>query len=79
MPTFEFNETKTFEENWISFMGALQEVDPILTEILRDNEQELAAIVRDGERDSTARTNLNSKISIALDALTSVDDAQDGE
>ncbi|QDU86148.1 hypothetical protein Pla163_32970 [Planctomycetes bacterium Pla163] len=48
---------------------SLEEVDADMAAILRDNWDALIAIVRDGQRNSKARSEFNTKVAIALDSL----------
>lgn len=66
---FRFDSTKSFEENFEDYLGAIEEIDPPMAAIFRANAVRLAEIVRDGERDSSARASFNAAIAEALDAL----------
>lgn len=66
---FEFDASKLFDENFEAFLSELETADRELAAILRANASGLAKVVRDGERDSNARTAFNTEIAKALDAL----------
>lgn len=66
---FKFDGTKSFDENFAAFLDALDGIDKEMAAILRANAPALAAIVRDGERDASARATFNAAIATALDAL----------
>lgn len=64
-----FDEAKSFSENCGTFLASLETVDADMAVILRDNWDALVAVVRQGERDSRARSEFNSKVASALDSL----------
>lgn len=64
-----FDEAESFADNCEAFLAHLEKVDAEMATILRGNWDALVAIVREGERDSKARGELNAKIASALDAL----------
>ena len=68
---FRFDATKSFEENFAAFLDVLDNVDEQMAAILRANAPALMAIVRDGERDASARAAFNAAIATALDTLAS--------
>jgi len=76
---FSFDNNKGFDENFEAFIDATKEIDEELAEILQRNIAALAKIVRDGERDSSARTAFNDIITEALDTLIAQTDLQGGE
>ena len=69
MPTFSFDDSKNFDANWSAFMTELQTVDAGMAAILAANKDRLAAIVRQGERNASARSTFNAAVVAALDAL----------
>ena len=69
MPEFRFSEADSFEANWQAFLAELDGVDPDMASILRANKDNLAAIVRQGNRDTHARNDFNANVRAALDAL----------
>lgn len=64
-----FDEASSFSDNCEAFLARLEKVDADMALILRDNWNALVAIVREGERDSKARSEFNSKVALALDSL----------
>lgn len=64
-----FDEAKGFSDNCRSFLASLEKVDADMAVVLRDNWNALVAVVREGERDSKARSEFNAKIASALDSL----------
>lgn len=66
---FAFDASKSFDSNFELFLAEIGSVDKELAAILRVNANELAKVVRDGERDSNARAAFNTEIAKALDAL----------
>lgn len=75
---FEFDGTKSFDENFDAFLDFLKNVDEDMAGILRANVPTLAMIVRDGERDANARAAFNAAIANALDALAAPDPKPEG-
>lgn len=67
--SFAFDGTKSFHDNFQAFLAELEAIDEEMAAILRANADALAKVVRDGERDSNARTAFNAEIAKALDAL----------
>lgn len=78
MPAFQFDESKTFDNNWSAFMAELQTIDAEMAGILAANKEKLAAIVRQGQRDGGARSRFNAEIVKALDALVPQSQAASG-
>lgn len=66
---FKFDGAKSFDENFAAFLDALDGDDKEMAAILRANAPALTAIVRDGERDPSARAAFNAAVATALDAL----------
>ena len=66
---FRFDDGKSFEENCEAFLQAISADDPEMATILRGNWDALVSIVREGQRDSKARGDFNSKVASALDAF----------
>ncbi len=75
---FRFDEAKSFSDNCDAFLSRLESIDAGMAAILRDNWDVLVAIVRQGERDSKARGEFNSKIMMALDSLVKLANPTDG-
>jgi hypothetical protein len=67
--SLHFDEAKNFSENCEAFLSGLETKDPAMAAILRDNWDVLVAIVRDGQRDSKARSEFSTKVAAALDTL----------
>lgn len=67
--SLRFDEAESFADNCEAFLARLEEVDAEMATILRGNWDALVAIVREGERDSKARGELNATVASALDAL----------
>lgn len=67
--SFQFDASKSFDENVAAYLDVLEVIDAQMAAILRENAALLAAIVRDGERDPSARGEFNSLIAAALDSL----------
>lgn len=67
--SLRFDEAKGFSDNCRAFLVSLEKVDADMAVILRDNWDALVAVVREGERDSRARGEFNSKVASALDSL----------
>lgn len=78
MVTFRFDENKSFEENCGVFLKAIEASNPIMATILRDNWQALLATVKDGTRNSGARSAFNSTVVSALDSLVDPTEPTDG-
>jgi hypothetical protein len=75
---FEFDRSKTFDENFQAFLTQLESVDEEMAAILRSNVATLAKVVRDGERDSIARAAFNTEVAKALDALVATKSDEPG-
>ena len=69
MPAFNFDDSKALDDNWDSFIEEMKSVDPDMAGILAANRDKLAAIVRQGTRNTNARSDFNSEGVKALDAL----------
>jgi len=67
--SIRFDEAKSFSDNCRTFLASLETIDADMAIILRDNWATLIAVVREGERDSKARGEFNSKVASALDSL----------
>lgn len=78
MADFRFDDTKSFGENCEAFLTTLYAVDAEMASVLRDNWDALVAVVRESERDSKARSEFNTAIATALDALIELDSQKDG-
>lgn len=66
---FRFDDRKNFEENCEAFLEAVNVDDPEMATILRGNWDALVAIVHEGQRDSKARGDFNTKVASSLEAL----------
>lgn len=64
-----FDEVESFSENCRAFLESLEKVDAEMAVILRDNWDMLVAVVYQGERNSKARGEFNSKVVSALESL----------
>ena len=73
MTDFALDEDKRFPENCAAFLENAKEIDPKLAEILHANWDKLLEVVRDGERDTKARTTFNEAIATALDDILTQD------
>ena len=78
MVTFRFDEDKSFEENCGVFLEAIEASNPDMATILRDNWDALLATVKDGARNSEARSVFNSAVASALDSLLDPVEPTDG-
>lgn len=67
--SFAFDATKSFDDNFEALLVELESVDKEMAAILRANAPALAKVVRDGERDSSARAAFNTEVAKALDTL----------
>jgi hypothetical protein len=75
---FRFDEEISFSENCEAFLSSLHDIDAGLTAILRDNWDALVTVVQEGERNSRARGDFNSKVASALDSLIKSAESKDG-
>lgn len=69
MSGFTFDERKRFPDNCIEYLESVKNIDPEMAEILKANWDKLLAVVREGERDTKARTTFNEAIAAALDDM----------
>jgi hypothetical protein len=69
MPSFRFDDSKTFDENWAVFVIEAQAINMEMAAILAANKDKLAAIVRQGQSNGAARASFNAEVVKALDAL----------
>jgi hypothetical protein len=69
MTDFSFDGGVRFPENCSIFLNSVKNIDPEMAEILEANWDKLLAAVREGERDTKARTTFNETIAEALDNL----------
>jgi hypothetical protein len=76
MSDFRFQQSKSFEENSQAFLDELETQDSELANILRQNWDQMLAIVTDGQSSSSDRTEFNRAIGTALDALLLDTDAE---
>jgi len=79
MSDFTFDEGKRFPENCADFLESVKDIDPDMAEILKANWDTLLAVVREGERDTKARTTFNEAIAAALDDLLTQETDEEGE
>ena len=77
MVGFRFDEGKRFAKNCEAFLEAIKVDNPEMAAILLDNWDALVAVVRDGERDSKARGEINLAVASALDSLVKPTDPKD--
>ena len=78
MPSFRFDENKSFEENCDAFLEAIETDDAEMAAILRGNWNALAPVVQEGDRDSKARAQFNTTVAAILDARANSDRPKDG-
>lgn len=69
MPGFRFGETDSFETNLEAFLAEMEGVDADMAGIIRANKDKLAAIVRQGQRNTQPRADFNAGVRAALDDL----------
>jgi len=69
VPAFNFDDSKALDDNWNSFIDEMKSVDADMAGILAANKEKLAAIVRQGTRNTNARSAFNAEVVKALDAL----------
>ena len=74
-----FDDTSSFKDNCEVFLTRIEAIDSEMASILRDNWDSLGAVVRKGERDLRARSELNETIATALDALVAPTGQKDRE
>lgn len=67
MTEFSFEREKSFEENLTDFLESTKDIDADMAEILIAHSDKLISVVREGERDTKARTIFNKAIASALD------------
>ena len=79
MSDFTFDESKRFPENCAEFLESVKDIDPEMAEIFKANWDKLLAVVREGERDTKARTTFNEAIAVALDDLLTQETDEEGE
>lgn len=79
MSDFTFDGSKRFPENCAEFLESVKDTDPEMAEILKANWDKLLTVVREGERDTKARTTFNEAIAAALDDLLTQETDQEGE
>lgn len=79
MPDFFFDDSKRFSDNCTAFLESVTEIDPEMAAILAANWAKLLAVVRDGERDTKARTTFNEAIAAALDETLTQNTEAEGE
>lgn len=79
MSDFNFDGSKRFPENCTEFLESVKDIDPEMAEILKANWDKLIAVVREGERDTKARTTFNEAIAASLDDLLTQETEQEGE
>lgn len=69
MPVFRFQKTNSFDANWEAFLAEMDQHDSDMADILRANQDTLAAIVRQGDRDAQERARFNASVLEALNSL----------
>jgi len=69
MTDFTIDGGKRFPENCAHFLENVRDIDPEMAAILEANWEKLLSVVREGERDTKARTTFNEAIAVALDEL----------
>lgn len=74
-----FDDSNSFNTNCEEFLTILETVDAEMAGILRDNWDTLLAIVSEGGRNTRTRSEFNTSIATALDALVTLDSRMDGE
>ena len=79
MANFRFDEQKTYAQNCEAFLEEIKSVDPEMAVILCENWDKLVAIVQEGERNTKARSEFNSSVALALDALATGSHERSGE
>lgn len=79
MNDFELDDSKRFSENCVDFLENVKGIEPEMAAIVEANWDSLLTVVRQGERDSKARTNFNEAIAAALDELTAQTDDEEGD
>lgn len=79
MTGFQFDQSKSFEENCKTFIDELETHDAELAGILRRNWYQLLSVVQGGESSSRNRTEFNTAIASALDELIERPDAGEDE
>lgn len=79
MTDFNFDAGKRFTENCADFLESVKDIDPEMAAILEANWDKLLAVVREGERDTKARTTFNEAIAAALDDHLTQEVDEEGE
>ena len=74
---FLFDEDKPFEVNFAAFLDHMKTVDAEMASILEANAAKLAAIVKNGERNSQARGDFNAFIGNELDKIVEAGAAEE--
>lgn len=69
MPEFEFQNGASFDENMEAFIDHLDEIDEEMSAVLRANLSLLVSIVKNGEKNSSARIKFNASVLAALDEI----------
>ena len=79
MADFSFDRAKSYEENRTYFLESTKDIDTEMAEMLIAHSDKLISVVREGERDTRARTTFNEAIAEALDSLLTkeVDEEQE--
>ena len=78
MTNFRFDGDKGFAQNCETFLDAITADDPEMATILRDNWDALVAVVREGERVSTARNEFHSAVATTLDRFVRTAERKEG-
>lgn len=79
MSDFIFDDSKRFSDNCTAFLESIKDIDPEMAAILEANWAKLLAVVRDGERDTKARTTFNEAIADSLDEILTQNAEAEGE
>lgn len=79
MVDFSFDSKKRFEENLTDFLETTKSIDAEMAEVLTDHCNKLMSVVREGERDTKARTSFNEAIVATLDSLLAKDIDAEGK
>ena len=79
MTDFTLDGSKRFGENCADFLESVKDIDAEMAEILVANWDQILCVVREGNRDSKARTSFNEAIAVALDNLLSEETSAEDE
>lgn len=79
MTDFLFDCAKSFEENRNDFLENIKDIDAEMAKVFTAHSDKLISVVREGERDTKARTVFNESIAAALDDLLTQETAEEHE